>query len=291
MLAPAAAAQTPAASGPRVARKTVRSSPARDQALISFLQKRYRIPDAKEIKLGPMTETGMPGIFERSVTVTNERRQTARVAMFLNRDETLAIIGQYLDLNSDPWDRRDLSPLHLEDRPVLGAADAPVTIIEFADFECPFCAHAFGEVETLVNTTYKGKVRLIFKNYPLSAHPWARPAAIAAECARVQNPADFWKFARYFYSNQPSISAANVRQKTDELASKLGLDATIFKACTSGTTAAQYVQQDEADGNAVHLTSTPTFFVNGIEIVGLPEGKVFDYVINSQLESSPRASK
>src|SRR6185437_1577541 len=116
---------------------------------------------------------------------------------------------------ADPWEHVDLKKLHLDDRATLGPASAPVTIIEFADFECPFCARAFSEVETLVNTTYKGKVRLIWKNYPLNVHPWAEQAAIAAECARQQNPEAFWAFARSFYHDQSDITPQNLREHID----------------------------------------------------------------------------
>ena len=66
-------------------------------------------------------------------------------------------MGQFFDLGSDAWGRVDLAPVHLDDRPTQGPPDAPVTMLEFADFECPYCAHAFSQIEALANTTYKGK--------------------------------------------------------------------------------------------------------------------------------------
>jgi protein-disulfide isomerase len=265
------------------ANPAVPSNPARDAALKNYLQKKFRIGSADEIALGPMEKTALPGIFQRQVTVTNEKGQSVTVSLFSDQNETKAILGQYYDLGSDAWGRIDLGPVHLDDRPALGPPDAPVTILEFADFECPYCAHAFGQIEALANTTYKGKIRVIFKNYPLNGHPWARTAAIAAECARLQNPAAFWDFARYFYSNQGQINPGNVQKKIDEQAATLGLDDNALKACMAAPAAAQRIAQDEADGNAVHVSSTPTFFINGIPVVGLPEGKVFDFVINSEL--------
>lgn len=271
------------AASPAAATAAVPSDAVRDQAVKVFLQKKFRIPSVEEIKLGPLERTGIKDLYGRTVTVTNEKGQTASVVMFTNPDETKAIIGQFMDLNSDPWGRTDLRMIHLEDRPTLGPADAPITIVEFADFECPFCAHAFGEIETLANTTYKGKIKIIFKNYPLNVHPWAKTAAIGAECARLQNPEAFWDFARYYYANQGSITPKNVQQKIDAEAAKLSLDDTVLKACMAGNQAAQRIAQDQADANAVKVSSTPTFFINGIPVVGLPEGKVFNFVIDSEL--------
>jgi len=285
---------TPVFAGPSTpaAGAIVAPNPARDAALKDYLQKKFRIGSPDEIVLGPMKKNALPGIYERQVTVSNDKGQSVSATLFTDQNETKAILGQFYDLGSDAWGRVDLAPVHLDDRPTLGPADAPVTMLEFADFECPYCAHAFGEVETLANTTYKGKIRIIFKNYPLNGHPWARTAAIAAECARVQNPNSFWDFARYFYTNQGQINPGNVQKKIDEEAGKLGLDDAALKACMAAPAAAQRVQQDEADGVAVHVQSTPTFFVNGIPLVGLPEGKVFDFVINSEMAAhSAHASK
>jgi protein-disulfide isomerase len=222
--------------------------------------------------------------------VSNDRGQSAEVTLFSDRDETKAIIGQYLDLNADPWGRVDMSTVHLNDHPALGPADAPITVVEFADFECPFCARAFGQIETLTNSTYKGKVRLIYKYYPLNSHPWARTAAIGAECARLQNPAAFWDFARYFYTNQGLINPSNVKAKIDAEAKKLQLDESVLNACMAGKTAAARVTEDENDGKSVHVSSTPTFFINGVPVVGLPESKVFAFVINSELKNAQKSA-
>jgi protein-disulfide isomerase len=232
------------------------------------------------------------GLYQREAVITNGEGQTTHVLLFFDSKETKAILGQYLDLNADPWGRDDISVLHLDDRPTLGPPNARVTIVEFADFECPFCAHAFGELETLASTTYKGRIRVIFKNYPLDGHTWARTAAVAAECARVQNPSAFWQLARYFYSNQGQISAGNLQLNIERAASESSLDITALRACMAGPDGERRVIEDEIDGNEVHVSSTPTFFIDGIPLVGVPEGKVFDFVITSELEAvRARASR
>lgn len=278
------------AAGPTVVNAAVPVNAARDEAVKVFLQRKFRIPAVQEIKLGPLERTGIAGLYGRRVTVTNDKGQSASILMFTNPEETKAVIGQYIDLQGDPWGRIDMRMIHLDDRPTLGPADAPVTIVEFADFECPFCAHAFGEIETLANTTYKGKIKVIFKNYPLNVHPWAKTAALGAECARLQNPEAFWDFARYYYATQGQITIKNVQQKIDNEASKLKLDDASLKACMAGTAASARIAEDQADANAVKVSSTPTFFINGIAVVGLPEGKVFNFVIDSELAGAQKAA-
>jgi len=269
----------------------VATDPARDAALKTYLQKHFKIPNADLLKLGPAFKSPIDGLLARLLTVTNEQGQSVATTLFLDKGGSKAVIGQYVDLSSEPWGRINLSGVSLDDRPTLGPADAPVTIVEFADFECPYCAQAFSTLETLVNTTYKGKVKVIYKSYPLNVHPWAIKAAEAAECARLQNPAAFWDFARYFYTNQGSINPENLQQRVNVLANAQKLDLPSLKACMDSPQTEARVKQDQNDGNSIRVTSTPTFFVNGIPVVGLPDGKVLEFVINSELaEKSPPAA-
>jgi protein-disulfide isomerase len=283
-LAQNAAGLSPVAAAP------IATDPAKDAVLKTYLQKHFKIPSPELIKLGPAFKTPIEGLFARQLIVSNEQGQNVSTTLFFDKNGK-AIIGQYIDTSIEPWGRINMGSVGLDDRPSQGPANAPVTIVEFADFECPFCAHAFSVIETLVNTTYKGKVKVIFKAYPLNVHPWAMKAAEAAECARMQNPAAFWDFARYFYTNQGSINAKNVQDHVDKLAKTQKLDEPSLKACMDSPQTEARVKQDQTDGNSIHVSSTPTFFVNGIPVVGLPDGKILDFVIDSELAGKgPSAS-
>jgi protein-disulfide isomerase len=135
-----------------------------------------------------------------------------------------------------------------------------------------------------VNNTYKDRVRLIWKNFPLNVHPWAEQGAVVAECAREQNPTAFWSFARDLYRDQTDISPQNLRAHIDTYIASLNLDSKAMDACILGKTAEDRVQQDIKDGQAIHINSTPTFIVDGIPVIGLPTGDVFDFVIKSRLQ-------
>jgi protein-disulfide isomerase len=286
----AALAQNASGTSPAGA-AAVATDPARDAALKTYLQRHFKIPSAELIKMGPAFKTPIDGLLARQLVVGNEQGQSVSTTLFFDQNEGKAIVGQYLDTSIDAWGRVNMSTVHLDDRPTQGPADAPVTIVEFADFECPFCAHAFSVLETLINTTYKGKVKVIFKAYPLNAHPWAVKAASAAECARLQNPAAFWDFARYFYTNQGSINVKNIQDNVDKLAKAQKLDEPSLKACMDSAQTLARIKQDQTDGDTIRVSSTPTFFVNGIPVVGLPDGKVLDFVIDSELAGkNPSAS-
>ena len=254
-----------------------------DAQLIAFLQKRFRLPNARNITLGPPTKTPFSKVMSRNVTITNDQGASAKAVLFVEPGVGDVIVGEILNLNSDPWGRVDLQSMHLDDRPTMGPANAPITIVEFADFECPHCAHAMGIVETAVESKYSGKIRLVFKNYPLAGHQWAHAAAVAAECVRVQNPGAFWDFARTVYRDQATITPDNLSQHIDDFAQHNQLDSQALHACMMGQGADQRIAQDLSDGQKANVMSTPTLFVNGIPVMGA-EPDVLDYVINSELK-------
>ncbi len=206
-MAPQSLAADPSPAGaatPAVPDNALPPNPAIDAKVKAYLQKRFMVTDQKHIELGPVIPTAWSGVYVRTLRISNDKGQSASGIIYTNATEDQMIVGQsqFYDVTKDPWEKVDLKNVHLDDRAILGNPAAPVTIIEFADFECPFCARAFANLETMVNTTYKDKVRVIYKNYPLNSHPWAIRAAIGAECARLQNPDTFWEFARDYYTNQ-----------------------------------------------------------------------------------------
>jgi protein-disulfide isomerase len=296
--APGAFAASPAASpqaNATAAPNALPPNPALDARVTSYLQKRFMIADTAHIQLGPVTPTAMNGVYTRNLRVSNDKGQSGNATIFtdLGENQIILIQGQtqMFDLTKDPWEKIDLKPIHLEDRPVMGSPSAPVTIVEFADFECPFCARAFGTLETMVHTTYKDKVRAIYKSYPLNSHPWAIRAALGAECARLQNPDAFWEFARDYYSSQGSITVKNIDDHIHTTAKRLNLDGPTLDACMAGKAARARVDEDQKDGDAVGVASTPTLFINGIRLVGLPEEKAFDWVVTEQLNAAGKGKE
>lgn len=261
-----------------------------DARLVAYLQKRFRIPDPALISLGPPKPSPIQGLSERTVTVKNETGFKASVQLFTDADGTKFILGRLMDLNADPWDRVDMKKVDLTDRPTEGPVNAPITVVEFADFECPYCARAFGDIETLVNETYKGQVRLIFKNFPLNQHPWATQAAIAAECVRQQNPQAFWTFARYLYGNQADIKPETLRQHIEDFATSQKLDTKALDVCMLSPAPERRVTEDMHDGNAVGIRSTPTFLINGIMVAGMPSDKVFDFIVRSEMRHAAKVA-
>lgn len=158
-----------------------------------------------------------------------------------------------------------------------GPADAPITIIEFSDYQCPFCRRWHQEVYQPLLAAYPGKIRLVYRNLPLtSIHPDAFPAAEAAMCAGEQNA--YWPYHEKLFASE--LLGTEVYK---QYAQELGLDMTTFEACINDHKYQQAIQTDSDFAVNLGVRSTPTFFINGLAIVGAQPLEVFKQVIDKEL--------
>lgn len=157
-----------------------------------------------------------------------------------------------------------------------GRLDAPITIIEFSDFECPYCRRAQPTLESLAKT-YGDKIRFVFRHYPLPFHKKAPKASEASQCAHDQG--QFWPFHDALFVQGAGLEIADLKK----LAADLKLDQKRFDHCLDSNKYAQMVSQDTAEGKRLGITGTPTFFVNGVRLVGAVPLNNFVKVIESEL--------
>ncbi len=241
----------------------------------SFLRHYYALGTDVSITVGSAKEVGTSGLQEVPVEVkTPEGTQT--VNMFLSKDGRYLVRGEVSDLTSDPLaDAR--AKISIANSPVLGDPNAPITLVEYSDFQCPVCRSLHDTLRGLL-PNYP-QVKVVFKDFPLETlHPWARTAALAARCAYTQDNKAFWKMYDLIYDNQDLISAANAYDKMLEFAGQAGLNEAAFKACMTSPPAAQAIEASVANGNLLEVHSTPTVFVNGRRIVGADPHGIQQYI-------------
>lgn len=171
-----------------------------------------------------------------------------------------------------------------DDDPVLGSKDAPVEIIEFSDFQCPFCGKFFSETLPLLKQKYigSGKAKIVFRDFPLGFHQFAQKASEASECADEQGK--YWEMHDKIFENQGSLDTASLKKYAQEI----GLDAVKFNACLDSGKFASEVQKDLADGQSYGVSGTPSFFINGITVVGAQPFSVFEQIIESELAKAAK---
>jgi protein-disulfide isomerase len=196
----------------------------------------------------------------------------AQKALFFKSLRSNAKVVTYL--KPPPVFRTEIS---LAGEPFRGSEKAPVTIVKFEDFQCPFCKQIQPTVNALLSR-YDGKVRLVHKDLPLeSLHPQARQAAEAARCAHEQGK--FWEYHDKLYATAPKASADDLQS----YAKDVGLNAGSFDRCFASGKYKEVVQRDLNEGAQLGLTGTPTFFINGREISGNQPSEAFEGIIDEEL--------
>jgi protein-disulfide isomerase len=165
----------------------------------------------------------------------------------------------------------------VEGYPSHGPEDAPITIVEFSDFQCPFCRRFHDETYQALLDAYPGQIRFVYRNLPLtSIHPDAMPAAVASLCANDQGK--YWEFHEKLFSSETLDEPTYIQYATD-----LELDVDTFTACLSDGSHDEFIQQDMDFAINLGIQSTPTFFVNGLAIVGAQPLTNFTRLIDQDL--------
>jgi protein-disulfide isomerase len=160
--------------------------------------------------------------------------------------------------------------------PAQGPASAPIELVEFSDFQCPFCYRAHPTVKQVLST-YGNKIRFVYRNYPLPNHPNARPAAEAAQCANEQG--QFWAYHDRLFADQTKLGDADLKAS----AAALGLDPGKFNACVDSHKYKDRIDADVQAGNEAGVNGTPAFFINGRMLSGAQPYDEFKRLIDEEL--------
>lgn len=177
-----------------------------------------------------------------------------------------------------PKPRRPTFQIEIGQAPVAGGKDAKVTIVEFSDFQCPFCAKG-ADILNGLKKKYGNKIKVAFKNFPLPFHNHAEKAAVAGLCANEQGTDYFWKMHDAMFASQDSLDPEGLKNT----AKKLGLKLDAFEKCLSENKYLAQVKADMEEGKKIKVKSTPTFFINGQLINGAQPIEVFSEIIDEEL--------
>ena len=199
--------------------------------------------------------------------------------VYTKRIETAALAAPAPSPAGAPDDQGGKFDVHVGDAPVKGPASAPVTVVAWSDFQCPFCSRAVPTVRQ-IEDAYKGKVRIAFKQFPLPFHDKAHLAAEAALAANEQGK--FWQMHDKLFANQQALD----RPSLEKYAQELGLDMAKFKAALDSGKFKDKVDAEDKEGAAFGVTGTPTFFINGTRLVGAQPFESFKAAIDKELKGS-----
>lgn len=271
-----------AAQTSRPASKTPSAQDPVRQKISDYLRKRFSVSPNSTITVGPFKPSIFPDFYKIVITV-KEGQQTASQHFYVSKDGRYLIQGNLYTLGADPFKEveRQISTQAVQS---IGPQDAPVTIVEYADMECPICAQAQEFIEKQLIPKYGNQVRVIFKDFPLvSIHHWALPAAMINQCAFQLDPARSLTFRSLVYQNQGNIKDATAQNQLLDLAQQAGLDRAKVSACFEAKTTVPLVQKEFDEGQTLGVSTTPTLFINGKMVAGIPPPDQFYPIVDRAL--------
>ncbi len=239
----------------------------------------YIVGDAQYVVLGAeiintkdFKDTGVAGL--KKGGISGGRQQ---IPLFVSEDGKYMVLGtpglgtDIMDSTVDP-NKEIMEKISFDNVPTKGAKDAQVTVVEYSDFQCPFCKRGKDMLPDILKE-YDGKVKISFKQLPLQIHNWAMKASIASLCAYEQGNDKFWAFHDEIFDNQSKINLANADETFTAYAKKIGLNTKEFDKCIASPETAAKVQEEVEEAQSIGVRSTPTFVVEGMIVPGAnPDG-------------------
>ena len=230
------------------------------------------------------------GNYELLPVTMSRGGKTQHAEFLLSKDDKTLIRFTKIDLTKDLY-AETMGKIDLANRPVRGNPDAKVTIVNFDDFQCPFCARMHNTLMSQILPQYSDKIKIVYKDYPLPMHPWAVHAANDANCLAKESSAGYWQLADYFHANQRAISGSqqNVQASDSELdrltldfGKKNGADMDRLQACIK-TQSDVAVKASMSEGDNIGVSATPTLFVNGERLEGALDADEVRAALNREL--------
>jgi protein-disulfide isomerase len=252
--------------------------------MVQRLQELFKPPANVKLSVGGFKPSPYPDFEEGTLTLDDGKAKSEKT-LLLTRDGKHLIVSEMYSLAVDPR-QQALRTIALRDEPSQGPATAPVTIVEYADLECPTCARVHEFLETQVVPRYGNKLRVVFKEFPLPMHDWSMTGAIACQCAYEINPSSYVPLRSAIFRNQQLINITNLRDSLLSYGEQAGVDRVKLAGCLDAKSTLPRVQRDVAEAKRVNVDRTPTLFVNGRMLVGLPSEDAYFQTIDEALKSS-----
>jgi protein-disulfide isomerase len=269
----AQAQQSPVGAAPKAraplaaANKSADPSLPSEETVNAFLQQMLGMDPGNSWKVVDIKPSPAAGLAEVDIVLSGPRGSQPST-LYVTSDLKHVLIGQILPFGDHPFEAARRTLEKGVTGPARGPADAAVTIVEFSDLQCPHCKEEQPNIDKLL--TEEKNVRVVYQNFPLPLHDWAAKAAAYAECIGRSSNDVFWKFIESVYAAQSDITAANATEKLNALAEQAGAKSAEVAVCADKPETVGRVERSVELGKALGINSTPTLFINGREVGGIP---------------------
>jgi protein-disulfide isomerase len=258
----------------------------------SFLYQTFGYDPMVTWKISDIRPSEIPGLAE--VTVVLSSMEGSNVSkLYVSSDGKHAITGEVLPFGAKPFEDARVKLEKGVNGPAKGSANAPVTVVEFSDLQCPHCKEAEPKIEQLL--ALEPEIHFVYQNFPLPAHDWAEKAAAYLDCVGHASNDAVWKFIKKTFDEQSGITAGNADERLKAIAADSGVNGDQMAACAAKPDTIVRVEQSVALGKSVGVTGTPTIFVNGRPMGGATPveilRKIVEFQANQAKEGKPEASR
>jgi protein-disulfide isomerase len=258
--------------------------------IIQHIRQEFKVPETTTLTVGPFHDSGIPNFLSASIAAQSDKgKQTED--FYATSDKQVFVMGKIFNMGVD-LRREALRTMATVNQPSQGPAHAPVTIVEYADLECPMCGklHLFLENDLLPK--YGDKVRVIFKEFPLvQIHDWSLTAAIANECVYKLKPEAFAPYRTLIFQSQTTTNAANVRDNLLNYADQVGLDRSSLAGCLDSKASMPRIDEGTSEAKQLEVQSTPTCFINGRMLVGFVSPDAYYKAVDAALQEGKKGTK
>lgn len=263
---------------------------ALDKATLeAYLRHLQLWPAQVQVKIDDPKPSPIAGLYQVDVHLTYGQASQDDT-YYVSKDGQRVIRGTIHDVGQNPF-QNELAKLKTDLSPSFGAPGAPVVLVVFSDFQCPVCKEEAKVLRQNVSSNFPKDVRVYFKDFPLEAiHPWAKAAAIGGRCVFRQNPTAFWDYHDWIYDHQGEITPENLKSKVLDFANSKNLDALQMTRCFDTKATEAEVDKTLAEGKALHVSATPTMYLNGRPLIGNTPWQNLEQLINMERDYQKTAN-
>jgi protein-disulfide isomerase len=276
------------AQNPTPDSKSQNVSPETKSRIQRQVQAQYDLPPDVTVEVGPRRPSDFPTYDTVTITLSSKGHEQ-KVDFLLSQDGKILAKVTKMDLTKDIYTER-MNKIDVSGRPVRGNPNAKVTLVNYDDLQCPFCSRMHTTLMQEILPQYGDRIKIVYKDFPLSIHPWASHSANNANCLAAENGTAYWEFADYVHANQKAINGSQDLQKSNaeldrialDLGKKHGTDMNRLQACVKAQ-ADKQLKASMAEGDSLGLNATPTMFINGEKLEGAVDVEEVKAILNQQL--------
>jgi len=287
LLVTLAGAQQESAAPHAVAKTAASTNLPSEETVNAFLHQWFGYDSSLSWKVSSIKPSEIEGLSEVNAVLSGAQGQQP-LKLYVTPDGKHAVNGEIMPFGAHPFAANQKELERGVNGPSRGPADAPVTVVEFSDLQCPHCKEAHPTLEKLMSEDKN--VRLVFQSFPLPMHDWAAKAAAYADCVSRSSNDAFWKFIQSVYGAQTDITAANADEKLTGFADSAGVKGADIAVCAAKPESTSRVEKSMALGKVLDVNSTPTLFINGRRVPAVPY-ELLQKLVDFAAKESTQAKK